>query len=248
MSFSWTTFLFEVVNFLILLWLLQRVIFKPLKRGIDERRKAIEERAAESEARLLEAERVRDEVTVARDAIEEERSRVLREAEEEAAADRARLLEIAREDAETERHRAARALDLERAELLMHTRELAIETSVALAAAVLQKIAPEALHAALSERLIAELDQHPTRLTAESGDRAALAVPVGAGEGVAEPIRARLAIALGRAVAVDVEEDPELIAGARLRLGDYLIDASLVGQLESLEALALERIPEAADA
>lgn len=38
MNFDLTTFVFELVNFGLLIWILQRVLYRPLRAGIERRR------------------------------------------------------------------------------------------------------------------------------------------------------------------------------------------------------------------
>ena len=42
MQFSWSTFVVEIVNFLILVWVLQRVLYLPVKKSILDRKQKIQ--------------------------------------------------------------------------------------------------------------------------------------------------------------------------------------------------------------
>mgnify|MGYP001598221978 CR=1 FL=1 len=46
----------------------------------------------------------------------------------------------------------------------------------------------------------------------------------------------RLGSFLGRRVTLDVKEDPELMAGVSVRVGDWVLDGSLKGKLRALGA------------
>ncbi|MEK7657044.1 MAG: ATP synthase F1 subunit delta [Elusimicrobiota bacterium] len=50
----------------------------------------------------------------------------------------------------------------------------------------------------------------------------------------AEALRARLAAFSGKSVVLDFKTDPELLAGAVVRMGDWVLDGSLAGQLRRL--------------
>jgi F-type H+-transporting ATPase subunit delta len=80
-----------------------------------------------------------------------------------------------------------------------------------------------------------------TRLIEEKKNMARAAVrtarPLPPGE--AELLRARLGKFSGKTVELDVKEDPELIGGAVVRIGDWVLDGSLRGQLQRMkEALS----------
>lgn len=42
MEFSWTSFVLEIINFFILLWVLQKLFYKPIKRAILERKEKVQ--------------------------------------------------------------------------------------------------------------------------------------------------------------------------------------------------------------
>jgi F-type H+-transporting ATPase subunit b len=44
MQFNWSTFAFQIVNFLILVFILHKVLYKPITNIIAKRRAAIEEK------------------------------------------------------------------------------------------------------------------------------------------------------------------------------------------------------------
>jgi len=50
MEFSWTTFFLEIINFLVLVWILQRFLYKPVMKVIAQRKAHIESRLEEAKA------------------------------------------------------------------------------------------------------------------------------------------------------------------------------------------------------
>ena len=51
MEFSWTTFTFEVINFLALVWILQHFLYQPVTAAIARRKSAIESELAAAKDR-----------------------------------------------------------------------------------------------------------------------------------------------------------------------------------------------------
>ena len=49
MSFDWWTFGLQVINFLVLVWLLQRFLYKPVRRIIEQRRELAGKALSEAE-------------------------------------------------------------------------------------------------------------------------------------------------------------------------------------------------------
>ena len=250
MGFSITTFLFEVVNFLVLMWLLQRIVYKPLKKGIGARRAALEEREKSATARLGAAEELEEHARGMYEELEVLRAKTIREATEQAAEERARLLEQAREDAAAERARAQRLLESEREAAQAWVRELAIEHGTDVAGRMLMQLAPDAIESALFEQLLEELS-HRTEALRNASARAGSSetdvtfAHMPADEQVAR-LRERLARTLGTAPRLVLREDETLIAGLSLRVGHLVLDASVSGQLQAFRDDVREHIePEA---
>ena len=56
MTLSWPTFILEIVNFLVLVWILKRFLYRPILQAIEERKARIEKNLAAAKARQMEAE------------------------------------------------------------------------------------------------------------------------------------------------------------------------------------------------
>lgn len=241
---SWTTFAIELVNFAVLLAILERVLFRPLRQGIAARRAAFAAREAELARRLTQVEERQAELEREQAALGRARVEALREAEAAGAAERARLLEQAREDASAERARILSLLGEEQEAALVRARELAIERAADVAGRLAVTLLPEELDRRLGERLVDEVER------LEPGELG----PIGQGLGVelrcARPPQAallqRLGAALNRALGGPVElstrEESGLLAGAVLRVGGRVLDASLRGEVEALRQRARELI------
>lgn len=42
MEFNWTTFFLEIINFLVLIWILKRLLYQPIKKVILARKEAVQ--------------------------------------------------------------------------------------------------------------------------------------------------------------------------------------------------------------
>lgn len=58
MEFSWVTFLLEAINFLVLVWLLKRLFYAPVKRVIAKRQAAIEQKLQSAQQARAEADQL----------------------------------------------------------------------------------------------------------------------------------------------------------------------------------------------
>ena len=57
MLINWFTVCAQAINFLILVWLLKRFLYKPILHAIDEREKGIATQLADAEAKKAEAQK-----------------------------------------------------------------------------------------------------------------------------------------------------------------------------------------------
>jgi F-type H+-transporting ATPase subunit b len=242
MGFNLTTFLFEIVNFIVLVWLLQRVLYKPLQRAIAKRNDVIKEREQAAELRMQQAEHSLADYRERQAELDGLRAQTIRDATEQASEERARILEQAREDAAAEHVRAQRMLDAEREAALAWVREVLVERGAEVAGRILARLAPEALEPALLDELLSELDRQSDLLRREAGPDeadggAAREVEVTfakmpGDEGVSR-LRDKLGETLGLTPRLALREDETLGAGLVLRVGNRVLDASMAGQLEA---------------
>ncbi len=110
MLIDWFTVGAQAINFLILVWLMKRFLYKPILSAIDAREKRIETELADADAKKAEAQKERDEFQRKNEEFDQQRAALLSQATDEAQAERGRLLDEAR--------KAAKALSSKRQELL----------------------------------------------------------------------------------------------------------------------------------
>jgi F-type H+-transporting ATPase subunit b len=101
MLIDWFTVAAQVVNFLILVWLLKHFLYRPILDAIDVREKRIARELADADAKKAEAQKERDEFRHKNEEFEQQRTALLNKATEEAKSERQRLLDEARKDADT---------------------------------------------------------------------------------------------------------------------------------------------------
>lgn len=225
------TLLLQAVNFLILVWLLRRFLYRPILAVIAERQAATERVRTEAEAARQAAEAARQTLEAQRTALPAERDRLIAAARVEAEAERAALLEKARTEADHALEEARSRLADERAQALdalqrhaadlgtqLATRLLRDAPAHALTSPLLEEAcaAVEALSAPQRHALVDGIDPVPVRLAAAG------LLPT---EDAART-RDRLAAAFGRPVALEQVVDPSLIAGVELHFAHSVVRRS----------------------
>ena len=98
---DWFTIVAQALNFLILVWLMKRFLYKPILHAIDEREKRIATELANADAKKAEAQKEHEEFQHKNEEFDKQRAELLSKAKDEAQAERQRLLDEARKAADT---------------------------------------------------------------------------------------------------------------------------------------------------
>lgn len=158
MQIDWFTFAAQAVNFLVLVALLQRLLYRPLVSAMERRQEEIDRRLEEGAGMEREARDRAEALERERRELEERREELLRAAEGEAEARRSELLEEAREEVGARRRRWQEALDRERESFLEELRGRVAEEAVAVARRALADLADADLERRAADRFVARLE------------------------------------------------------------------------------------------
>jgi F-type H+-transporting ATPase subunit b len=151
MLIDWFTVGAQVLNFLILVWLLKHFLYKPILNAIDAREKRIAAELTDANAKRTEAEKERGDFQNKNKALDEQRSALLGKATAEAKAERERLLDQARKDADTLRVSQATALRNDQLRLSVEIARLAKEEVFGIARKALADLATVSLEERVGE-------------------------------------------------------------------------------------------------
>lgn len=242
MLIDWFTVGAQVLNFLVLVWLLKRFLYKPILDAIDAREQRIAAEIADAQATRAEAGKERSAFEHKNAVFDEQRAELFTEAKAAAKAELLRLLDQAREDSEAQRTRWQQALQNERESLSQALSLRTREEVFAIARKVLTDLAATSLEERLAEVFI-------RRLREMDGD--AKAVLSKALETTSEPARVRSAFELpaaqreaietalhdgfGTEIPIHFETVPDLVSGIELAANGQKLAWSIADYLGSLE-------------
>lgn len=243
MHIDWSTLALQLVNFAILVWLLQRFLYRPVLRQVDARRAAFEAERAEAAKLVESAKAERSALAAARAGMAAERAAALRvaaaQAEEAAASVRAQAEREAHVLMETTR----KTLAEERERMLDELHRGALDLAAQMSRRMLAELPPELR----DEMWLERIEKHLAAMNAT--ERAGLLGELAAGAALrvvtasalpterAAAWRARLCRALGSegGLPVTFQSDPALIAGAELRLPHSCLGISMRRVIEVLQ-------------
>ncbi len=242
MLIDWFTVLAQVVNFLILVWLLKRFLYRPILDAIDAREKRIAKELADADAKKAEAQKERDEFQHKNEAFEQQRAALLGKATDEARAERQRLLDEARQAADTLVAKRQEALRNEQQSLNEALNRRAREEVFAIARKTLADLATASLEERMVEVFTRRLCEMDAKAKADLGAALKSASAPGVVRSAFElPAEQRAAIqnAINETFSADIdlqfETAPDLVSGIELATDGRKVGWSIAEYLAALE-------------
>jgi F-type H+-transporting ATPase subunit b len=236
---DWTTFALEIINFLILVWILKRFFYHPVLDVIARRRAGIEKemadaKAVEEKARVLEQQyenRLAD--------WEKERDGARARLAEEIAREREHLMAGVNAAIEAERERNRVLDERHRLELRRTAEEQALTQGAAFTARLMSRLADEGLDGRIVESVVADLQRltlEQKRTLAVAAAEAGATVRVATARALRDDARKALCGALTEALQRTLPEefviDENLIGGVRVTIGPWVLHANLGDDLQ----------------
>lgn len=251
MLIDWFTVIAQVINFLILVWLLKHFLYRPILNAIDVREKRIAKELADADATKAEAQQERDEYRHKNAEFEQQRTALINKAKQEAKAERLHLLDEARQ--------AADALSAKRQETLRndahHLNQAISHRTRQEVFAITRKALTDLATTTLEERLadvfsrrLREMDEPVKKSIGESLKRASEPTLVRSAFDLPETQRAAIQQTLNQTFSAEInirfETAPELISGIELISNGQKVAWSIADYLVSLEKGVAEILEE----
>lgn len=150
----------QIINFLVIMWLLRRFLYQPLLNLLNERREKIRESLSAAEtARAEAAQRSRENEEIIAEARREAQS-IIRQAEESARRRESELIAKAREEADQLVKRAEGDLENERQQMMAELRNEVAQLSLQIARKTIEaSLVDEKAHARIVDQVLAEVGQ-----------------------------------------------------------------------------------------
>ncbi|MBN1866218.1 F0F1 ATP synthase subunit delta [Candidatus Sumerlaeota bacterium] len=242
MLIDWFTVGAQTLNFLILVWLMKRFLYKPILHAIDAREKRIAAEIANADAKKAEADKARDEFQHKNEEFDQQRAALLSKATDEANAVRQQLLADAQQ--------AADALSAKRQESLRadaHNLNQAIgrrtqQEVFAIARKALSDLATTSLEERLGEvftRRLREMDGATKASLAEALKTTSDPAVVRSAFDLPTEQRAAIQNAINETFSVESRvrfvTEPDLIGGIELAANGQKVAWSIADYLASLQ-------------
>ena len=242
MLIDWFTVGAQALNFIILVWLLKRFLYKPILNAVDAREKRIAAELADADAKKAEAQKERDEFQRKNEEFDQQRAALMSKVTEEANAERQRLLDEARKAADALSAKRQEALRSDANTLNHAIRSRAEQEVFAIARKALTDLATTSLEERMSEvfvRRLRTMDGKAKEGLAEALKTASEPALVRSAFDLPAQQRAAIQKALNETFSAEVhvrfETAPDLVSGVELTANGQKVAWSIADYLTSLE-------------
>ncbi|QSA98698.1 F0F1 ATP synthase subunit delta [Methylococcus sp. EFPC2] len=239
MELDWSTLALEIFNFLVLVWLLKRLLYQPVLDVIAQRRAAIEHSLAVAADKEAQAQALKTQYENRLADWDKEKQAAREALRRELEAERQRELLATKNALAVELEKTRVTEQTQRAELLQRLEEQAIDRGAGFCATLLERLSGPELHDRLVDMFIEDLHALPETRRAElkAGWRDGNpAVEVTGAYDLSESQRKRLQLALdelaGSSCSVQFRQDQSLLAGLKISAPPWTLDASLRDELQ----------------
>jgi F-type H+-transporting ATPase subunit b len=242
MLIDWFTVGAQAVNFVVLVWLMKRFLYKPILHAIDARENRIAAELAEADANKAEAQCERDEFQAKNEELDRQRASLMIRAADEAKAERLRLLEEARQAADILSAKRLEALRNDAHNVNQAISKRAQQEVFSIARKTLMDLATASLEERMSDAFIrrmramgggakATLTHALATASAPALVRSAFDLPAAQRTAIEEALKETFSAEAH----VRFETAPELISGIELTTNGQKVAWSIADYLSSLE-------------
>ncbi|WP_160965255.1 F0F1 ATP synthase subunit delta [Pseudomaricurvus sp. HS19] len=244
MELNWSTFVLEIINFLVLIWILKHFLYRPVLAIIARRQESVAQQQQQAEALRTEATAMQEEYQQRLSQWQQEQQQARNELQQSLAAERQQQRDRLQQELDVMRHGAEVAEQRQRQDRLRQQEQVAMQQGAQFAAQLLRLGAGPETEKRLTELLIhqlLELDpEQRSRLQRHNGERSNAATIASAwslGDDQRERLGAALQQCLPEITEWDWQRDPELLAGVRITVGAWELGFNLADELSGFAEL-----------
>jgi len=242
MLIDWFTVLAQVINFLVLVWLMKHFLYKPVMGAIETREKKIAAQLADASQKKAEAQKESDDFKHKNEVLDQERGALLAKANGEAQAERERLISEAKKNLAALSLKQSETLKEDENNLLQTMAQRTQQEVFAIARKALADLAGTSLEERMVDIFIRRLhdlgvDVRKSLLLALNAMpgplvvRTAFDLPLALQTSTANALKENL----GTQMQVHFETAPALISGIEFNAGGNKVAWSLADYITSLE-------------
>jgi len=238
MEFNLSTFVLEIINFLILIWILQRLFYKPLLEVIAKRKQFIDQSLNDAKYLQQQAEQQCSLYENRQKMWEQEKHAAITALHQQLEAERREQLDRLNADLEQERQKAKVTLLKQQKELQQQAEKQALQNGAKFAGILLKQAAGPELEVRLFQLLLDNLTTLPEackQYLATLGNKKPVPIKIASAYPLPDELRQQLEQKLtaltNSPINFQYHQDTALIAGLRMDIGAWVLNANLQHEL-----------------
>ena len=242
MLIDWFTIAAQIINFLILLWLLKRFLYRPVLNAMNEREKKITQRLTDAEHARQEARQQAEQYRDKTAELAAQRESLLNEARAEAETLRKELFHQARQEVSEIQERWQRSIQQEKEAFLRDLYQRATTQTYEIARKALSDLANKDLETHVIENFLLRIENLDSEeqaslnaALAEASGKVLVRSAFEISPGMREKILAQLGAIAPDGFEVRFEALPEVSCGIELKMAGKKVAWSLASYLEALQ-------------
>lgn len=246
MELNWSTFLLEIINFLVLLWILKRFLYRPISAVLEKRRQTITQNLNEAETHHTEALALEQQYNQRLDDWAVEKQQLKETLQQEIQNEKKQRLEQLQTELSSEREKASVIDQHHQAEQIKHFQQVAHQQAAHFASQLLSAVADEALESRLFDLLIKtfeQLDSDKKTSLLKACKTSTEEITVSSAYSLSAEHKQQLEAKLcslrdDHTVKINYQQNPDLIAGFRIEIGAWSLRINLQDELSDYAELA----------
>ena len=248
MELSWSTFLLELINFLVLVWILKRFLYRPVLDTIAKRRASVEKTLSDAEATRKQAEDMQAQYKNRLADWEKEKEDAHNKLRAEITAERKRLTAALGQELDKQREKAKAQAEHEHHAQLRRCEETALEQASQFAARLLSELTGPELEQRLVQLTLKQLDELSkdqredlTNAWASAKGTVEVASAYPLADSDSQAIKDALSKVLNqdvKEISLQAQQDQQLVAGLRISIGPWVLRANLQDELAAFAQAA----------
>ncbi len=161
MSIDWFTTGAQIINFLILVWLLKKLLFKPIIGAMERREQGLANRLQQVETKMSEAQSLKNQYEIHLQKLNSEKEQVLSQVKQETKVEKTKLLQSLNEEIQQKKTQFDAEIRKQQQELEPLIRRTIAEKSLALSRKTLTQLADQTLEQRIIEHFLQQLSNLP---------------------------------------------------------------------------------------
>jgi F-type H+-transporting ATPase subunit b len=244
LELNWSTFLLEILNFLVLVWILKRFLYQPVLDVIARRRAAIENKLAEAEQLHTDADALKDQYENRLASWQQERQQAMDKLRHEIEASRLQQLGDLKQELAQEEEKIRVGGSRKEKQLLREIEQRALRQAAEFASRLLAEAAGPELENRLFDLLLDGLSTMPADQISELGskwgelpERILVSSAYPLADDKRHQLEDNLSRVIGLSAPVHYELDAELLAGLNITIGAWILQLNVRDELQGFTEL-----------